>query len=73
MFNQADKIKIEILDDGLIKMTSDPISTPNHQNAEEFFQNVGRLSGGEVTREKRTDADHHHHHGHTHSHGEEQH
>lgn len=67
--NQADTIKIEILEDGTIKMTSDPISAPNHQNAEEFFQNVGRLAGGEVTREKRTDVDHEHHHGHDHSHG----
>jgi len=57
----SDKLQIEILLDGTIKLTSDPISAPNHQNATEFFKTVARLSGGEVTTQKRSDAVHHHH------------
>lgn len=65
----TDKMMIEILEDGTIKLTSDPISAPNHANAEQFFQTVARLAGGENVREKRSDKhSHHHHHGHSHSH-----
>jgi hypothetical protein len=63
-----DIMKYEILLDGTIKLTSDPISGPNHMSAEQFFRTVGQLSGGEVTRVKRTDV---HGHGHVHDHDHE--
>lgn len=74
----SDTMKIEILADGTIKTTTDPISGPNHQSAERFLKGMADLAGGETTREKRTDVHrhHHHHHGeleHTHEHGEHEH
>lgn len=51
----GDKVQIEILEDGTIKMTTDPISAPNHQNAEQFLKTVSRLAGGETSREQRKD------------------
>jgi hypothetical protein len=66
-----DKIQIEILADGTIKFTTDPISGPNHVNAEQFLRMVGQLAGGETTRERRKDAhqhQHEHEHEHDHSH-----
>lgn len=59
-----DEIKIEILADGTIKTTTDPISAPNHQNAEAFLKGMADMAGGETTREKRKDRHHHHHHHH---------
>ena len=64
-----DTMKIEILDDGTIKLTSDPISAPNHASAAQFFKTIARLCGGEVKTVKRSDAVHsHHHHEHEHEH-----
>ena len=59
-----DVIKGEILKDGTIKFVTDPISGPNHQNAERFLKEVADLAGGTTTRTKRTDKGHHHHHHH---------
>lgn len=63
-----DKIKIEILPSGDIKIDTDKISMPSHLNAERFLADVGRLAGGTVTKK--------HKHGfveHTHTHSHEQH
>ena len=57
-----DKMKIKILRDGTIKITTDPISGPNHLSAEEFVRKIGELAGGDTTFEKRHD------HGHDHGH-----
>jgi hypothetical protein len=51
----ADMMKIEILADGTIKFITDPISGPNHVNAEAFLRDAARLAGGDTTREARTD------------------
>lgn len=59
----ADIMTIEVLADGTIKTTTDPISPQNHQSAEDFLKGVSQLTGGEVTRTKR-----HAHHSHTHTH-----
>jgi hypothetical protein len=67
--NKPDNMRIEILEDGTIKVTTDPISGPNHVNAEGFLREMARLAGGETTRVKRTDSHHqHHHHDHDHVH-----
>ena len=55
-----DNIQIEILEDGTLKVTSDPISAPNHANAEEFLRYMAQLAGGETSRARRTDAHHTH-------------
>lgn len=62
---QIDALKIEILEDGTIKTTSDAVSAANHDNAEQFLRAMARLAGGETTREGRKDRKHghaHHHH-----------
>ena len=67
-----DTLTIEILSDGTIKTTTDPISKQNHQSCELFLQGVATLAGGETKRERRTDAaalqraHQGHHHSHTH-------
>lgn len=69
---QKDTMRIEILEDGTIKTTTDPISGSNHQNAEQFLRMMATLAGGETTRVKRTDVHghvHHHDHDHDHEHG----
>ena len=48
-----DEIKIEVLADGTIKFETDPISGPNHVNAEAFLRETARLAGGDTTREPR--------------------
>jgi hypothetical protein len=62
-----DKIQIEILEDGTIKVITDPISGPNHVSAEAFLRQMAQLAGGTTTRERRKDV-HRHDHGHTHTH-----
>lgn len=67
----ADIIKIEILEDGTIKTTTDPISGPNHQSAESFMRTITSLAGGAVSRIKRALTHAHAHvHGHVHTHGD---
>ena len=61
-----DAIEIEILEDGTIKITTDPISGPNHVNAEAFLREMARMAGGETTRTRRSDKTHTHGHGHSH-------
>lgn len=56
-----DTIKITILEDGTIKTETDKVSMPNHQNAEMFLRDVGKLAGGTVERKNKS--------GHTHTHG----
>lgn len=62
-----DDIAIEILEDGTIKVTTNPVSGPNHASAEAFLREMSKLAGGETTRTRRSDA-HTHQHGHIHSH-----
>jgi hypothetical protein len=48
-----DKIKIEILQDGTISVTTDEISGPNHMSADEFLTQVEKLAGGTTTTKNR--------------------
>lgn len=65
----SDSIRIEILADGTIKSTTDPISAPNHQSAEAFMKDLQTLAGGQTTKTARHDHAHTHEHGtHTHTH-----
>lgn len=63
----ADTFTVEILPDGTVKTTTDPISPANHQSAEAFLAGVQHLTGGEVKRTRRGNTHshtHHHHHEH---------
>lgn len=65
----ADTIRIDILKDGTVKTTTDPISAENHQSAEAFLSLLASLLGGDVTVEHRVDAHtHQHHHDHAREH-----
>jgi hypothetical protein len=59
-----DRLTIEILEDGTIKTTSDEVSAPNHDKAEQYLRAMARLAGGETARTAREDAPRHHHHEH---------
>lgn len=67
-----DRIRCVVLKDGTIKSTVvGSISEANHSTAENFFQELARLTGGEVTRTPLTEGElheHHHQHGHEHQH-----
>jgi hypothetical protein len=62
-----DKITVEVLEDGTIKMTTDQVSGPNHSNAEGFMRSIAQMTDGKMTREKRK-PDHKHSHGQHQSH-----
>ena len=59
----ADTIKIEILEDGTISITTDGISGQNHVSADQFLNAITKNAGGERNTTKRKDktAFHHHH------------
>jgi len=65
-----DEMKIEILEDGTIKVITDNVSPANHVNAEAFTKFMADLAGGKSTRTRRG---HHRHGTHTHEHEEEKH
>ena len=62
----TDTIDIQILEDGTIKSTTDPISAANHQTAEQFMRDLTTLTGGPTKRERRAGTTHTHHHHHHH-------
>lgn len=68
---QQDRMFVEFLDNGLIKVTTDEISGPNHMSAEEFITFLARGQGGAVERSRRTDKQGMSHHEHTHEHTHE--
>lgn len=59
---KKDVIKIEVLENGVIRIETDPISGANHTDAENLLSEIGRLAGGETKREPKSHG-HHHHHG----------
>jgi hypothetical protein len=48
----GDEILIEILEDGNIKITTDPVSGPNHMSAEGLLRTIGEIAGS-TTRARR--------------------
>jgi hypothetical protein len=63
-----DEITVEILEDGTVKSTTNPVSAANHSTAEGFLKGIADLAGGETKREKRKDVKHEHTHTHGHGH-----
>jgi hypothetical protein len=47
-----DKINIEILEDGQLKITTDSISAVNHCSADELLKMISDLMGGTSTKTK---------------------
>ena len=41
-----DKMKIEILEDGTISVTTEGISSTNHHSADQFLEEIKKISGG---------------------------
>ena len=64
----ADKMTVEILADGTMKVTTDAVSMANHLSAEKFLKFASDLLGGKVKNERRkglkahSHGHHHHHH-----------
>jgi hypothetical protein len=48
-----DTIQWEILQDGTVTITTDAISGPNHQSADEMLKHLAELLGGDVSIQKR--------------------
>lgn len=67
----GDRFTIEILADGTIKSTTDPISPANHQSADAFMADLTKLTGGPASKKARHG--HTHTHAHTHDHAEHKH
>lgn len=66
----ADKITIEILADGTLKLETDEVSLANHTNAENLVREMSKACGGPAAiRHKHGKAGH----GHSHGHGQGQH
>jgi hypothetical protein len=69
--SRIDEIKIEIMPDGLVKITTDAVSEANHASADQAIRFLQNLLGGEATVQrnpnKRTHT-HHHNHAHVHEH-----
>lgn len=63
-----DKMIIEILEDGSLKISTDSISMPNHTGAEGLIREMVKMAGGESTRTRKTNAVYHEHDGVSHSH-----
>ena len=61
---REDVIKVQILEDGRIRVETDPISAANHGTAEQLLKMIAADAGGPTTRERKP---HKHHHGHTHA------
>jgi hypothetical protein len=52
VIEMADRVKIEILEDGQIKIETPGISGANHCSADELLSEIARLAGGERIRQK---------------------
>lgn len=63
-----DKMEIEVLEDGSIKVSTDRISLPNHGGAEMLIKELVKAAGGEVDRARKSNGTYHSHDGHYHSH-----
>lgn len=62
-----DKIEIEVLADGSIKISTDRISPANHTSAEHLVREIQKMAGGPTKTQRKPGVLHVHSHGH-HSH-----
>jgi hypothetical protein len=69
----ADRIRVQVLADGRVKIITDEISAANHTSADKLLKSIESELGGETTTERRkgarlTEAEHEHFHKHGISH-----
>lgn len=64
----TDKMEIEILDSGTVRITTGKISAVNHVSAENFHRNIQQQMGGKMTSRSKPGAIAHSHEGHLHVH-----
>ena len=63
-----DKMDIEILEDGTMKISTDQISMPNHTGAEGLIRELVKAAGGDSNRVRKANHVIHEHNGTFHSH-----
>jgi len=63
-----DKLEIEVLADGTLKISTDKVSMPNHANAEALLREIISGMGGKVDRKRKTIGHSHNEEGHKHEH-----
>jgi hypothetical protein len=67
-----DIIKVEVLEDGSLKIETDAVSMPNHAGAESLLREMSKEMGGKADRTRKVKVGQtiheHSHDGHTHSH-----
>lgn len=74
LYPMPDKIQIQVLADGTVKVSTDKISLANHLSAEKFLAQTFSLLGGEVKRKAKHafqhafGSQHAHDHDHDHQH-----
>ena len=56
-----DKMDIEVLEDGTIKVSTDRISMANHGGAEMLIKELVKAAGGEVDRARKSNGTYHQH------------
>lgn len=62
-----DVIKIEILEDGVVSVTTDEIDDVNHVSADALLEAITSMCGGNrLTKKRDVEHNHSHHHHHTH-------
>jgi len=59
----VDQIEVEILQDGMVKVSTDKISAPNHLNCDQLLQYLATLLGGTTQSQPKAQAHRHGHHG----------
>jgi hypothetical protein len=52
----ADRIRVQILPDGRVRITTDEISATNHRSADALLKGIQSELGGETTSERRRGA-----------------
>jgi hypothetical protein len=62
-----DIIKIEILEDGVVSVTTDKVDDVNHVSADALLEAITTMCGGNrLTKHRDVDEAHNHHHHHKH-------
>ena len=68
MSQRVDEFTIEIMPGGVIKITTDPISSANHTSAENLIKDLERELGGATVINRNGKHRHTHTHNHVHQH-----
>jgi hypothetical protein len=64
----ADEIRIKVLKDGSVRISTDTVSDANHGNAEALLSDIMTRMGGDVDKVEKGTHSHMHEHGINHTH-----